>query len=57
MDSSCNNNGTCACKDNYGGNKCDSCIEGFFGFPNCQGISHSVWFFVKYWISITKILI
>ena len=42
MDSSCNNNGICACMDNYGGHKCDSCIEGFFGFPNCQGMQYDI---------------
>ena len=41
-DSSCNNNGTCACKDNYGGDKCDYCKEGFFGFPNCQGMQYDI---------------
>ena len=33
----CSEEGKCTCKDNYAGDKCDECIEGFFGFPNCQG--------------------
>ena len=30
----------CGCKSNIIGDKCDKCIDGFFGFPNCQ----SKWF-------------
>ena len=32
--------GMCGCKSNIIGDKCDKCIDGFFGFPNCQ----SKWF-------------
>ena len=28
--------GKCVCKPNIIGDKCDKCIDGFFGFPNCQ---------------------
>ena len=38
VDDFCNENGVCSCKENYGGEKCDQCVEGFFGFPECQGI-------------------
>ena len=30
----------CYCKSNIIGDMCDKCIDGFFGFPNCQ----SKWF-------------
>ena len=36
----CDNEGKCYCKSNIDGDKCDKCINGFFGFPNCQ----SKWF-------------
>ena len=30
--------GHCECKTNFiGGVNCDKCVEGYFGFPNCQG--------------------
>ena len=29
------NNGRCLCKPGYGGARCDQCISGFTGFPNC----------------------
>merc|ERR1711962_1714368 len=29
--------GKCTCKENFANDKCSECIEGFFGFPNCQG--------------------
>ena len=30
--------GHCECKTNFiGGVNCDECVEGYFGFPNCQG--------------------
>ena len=28
--------GRCTCKPNISGNKCEKCVDGFFGFPNCQ---------------------
>ena len=35
--SSCDQgSGTCKCRPNYSGAKCDSCAPGFFGYPNCQ---------------------
>ena len=36
---SCDSNGKCDCKENIFGDKCKDCQPGFFGFPNCQGIS------------------
>ena len=27
--------GNCACRPNYTGTQCDSCTEGYYGFPNC----------------------
>ena len=29
--------GKCSCKDSFANDKCSECIEGFFGYPNCQG--------------------
>ena len=34
-DDFCDDDGKCTCNDNYGGDKCDECKEGFDGFPNC----------------------
>ena len=28
--------GQCACKLDYNGTQCDSCLFGFYGFPDCQ---------------------
>ena len=34
----CNENGTCQCKTNFGGQKCNNCSDISFGeFPNCIG--------------------
>ena len=30
------NNGTCKCNEFITGRQCDTCIYGYFGFPNCQ---------------------
>ena len=36
----CGSNGTvqvkCSCKSNVMGDNCDQCVDGFYGFPNCQ---------------------
>ena len=34
--SQCNDAGICTCKANTQGTKCDSCIENYYGFPNCE---------------------
>ena len=35
----CNvDSGHCYCKPNIGGDNCEKCIDGFFGFPTCQGL-------------------
>ena len=35
----CNvDSGHCYCKPNIGGDNCEKCIDGFFGFPTCQGM-------------------
>ena len=35
----CNvDSGHCYCKPNIGGDNCEKCIDGFFGFPTCQGV-------------------
>ena len=33
----CDDTGTCTCKEDYTGLKCDTCLPMFYGFPNCQG--------------------
>ena len=35
----CDKNGKCYCKDNYDGDKCDKCIDGFTPFPDCNQCS------------------
>ena len=34
----CNDAGKCSCKRDFGGDKCNTCDKGFFGFPHCRGI-------------------
>ena len=36
LDSSCNENGICSCKEHVTGDKCDACVTGFLGFPSCD---------------------
>ena len=40
----CDDAGKCTCKtgidgvfQGFSGEKCDACVEGFYGFPYCQG--------------------
>ena len=33
----CNDLGHCNCRPNVDGNRCDSCSDGFFNFPGCEG--------------------
>ena len=38
VDSACDTtSGACTCIDNVGGDKCDACLTGLYGFPSCQG--------------------
>lgn len=30
------NDGVCLCKEGYGGSRCDQCINGYYGYPNCK---------------------
>ena len=32
----CDLNGTCTCKENVTGNKCEFCTTGYFPFPVCN---------------------
>ena len=34
----CDKSGQCECLPHIEGKKCDTCIPGFHGFPNCRGI-------------------
>ena len=29
--------GTCICKDNVDGDKCEKCVDGFYPYPECNG--------------------
>lgn len=29
-------NGKCLCKEGYGGARCDQCLAGYYGYPNCK---------------------
>ncbi|CAG2053236.1 unnamed protein product [Timema podura] len=42
---SCDTEGTCQCKNNFAGSRCDQCKEGFYNFPICEEIIHVVIFF------------
>lgn len=33
---SCDDQGNCQCHDNFVGERCDQCQEGFYNFPNCE---------------------
>ena len=37
MESSCDDNGICSCKENFEGDQCKDCKPGFFQHPNCLG--------------------
>ena len=48
IDGSCYSNGQCQCKEGCAQPRCDKCLEGFYGFPDCKpcncfypGQSHS----------------
>ena len=32
----CYSNGPCLCKEGYDQPRCDTCLEGFYGFPDCK---------------------
>jgi hypothetical protein len=34
---SCDSEGRCQCKDNFDGNRCEKCKEGFYNYPICEG--------------------
>ena len=38
LDGKCDDAGKCSCKPGFDGKKCTACANGFFGFPQCQGI-------------------
>ena len=38
LDGNCDDAGKCSCKRGFDRDKCNTCGEGFFGFPHCQGI-------------------
>ena len=38
-DQDCDDTGSCNCKENVSGMKCDACIVNTFGYPNCKGMT------------------
>ena len=38
LDGNCDDAGKCSCKRGFDRDKCNTCGEGFFGFPNCRGM-------------------
>ena len=36
VDSTCDDSGTCTCKNRISGDKCDKCLPGHYSFPTCQ---------------------
>ena len=50
MESSCDANGICLCKENFEGDQCKDCKLGFFQHPNCLGKAQKMylcWFLLK----------
>ena len=47
VDDFCDDAGKCSCKPMYGGDKCDQCDAGYYGFPECQGNYNTVGTFIK----------
>ena len=49
--------GECTCKDNIGGEKCNECIDGYYGFPDCKRkcVAKSLLFFNQKWKYIFSI--
>ena len=38
LNNHCNEDtGCCRCKEGFGGDLCDKCADGKYGFPTCQG--------------------
>ena len=36
-DRACSPSGHCVCLPNYGGQECDECAPGYYGYPDCAG--------------------
>ena len=47
VDDFCDEAGKCSCNPMYGGDKCDQCDAGYFGFPECQGNFNTFGTFIK----------
>lgn len=43
--SGCSPSGQCVCLHNYGGQECDTCAPGFYGYPDCAG--KWIWLFMS----------
>ena len=43
-----NTDGSCTCKPNNSGEKCEKCTRGLFGFPNCNQSKFQLSTFPKY---------
>ena len=49
VNSVCNQDGICTCKDDVEGDRCSRCKPNHFGFPSCQG---KIWPFLSKYLKM-----